>query len=475
MITRKLITPVIITGGSGTRLWPLSRKSYPKQFTNIFGTGSLFQETCKRVKTDQFSKPTIMASSNHRFLVAEQMQQIDVEPEQIILEPVGRNTAPAILIASLLAAKKDKDSLLLIMPADHVIDSSEKFREDVNAGIELAKNGNIVTFGVTPDTPNTGYGYIETLPSGNKFFDVKNFVEKPSLEKAEEFLEAGNYYWNAGIFLFSASSMIDAFEKHHPKMLDDCEKSLDKAQEDLDFLRLNESSFAECENISIDYAIMEKSSNIFCKPLSSNWSDLGSWSALAEQLDSDDKGNSAYGNDVMFHESDGCLGYSADGVDLTLVGLKDTVVVATKDSILVVAKDKVQDIKDVVNRRKEIGCETLESHRRVYRPWGWYEGIEAGERFQVKCLMVKPGGRLSLQNHHHRAEHWVTVSGTAKVTVDDEVLLLTENESIYIPLGATHRLENPGKIPVLLIEVQTGSYLGEDDIVRTEDVYGRIS
>ncbi len=474
-MTNTLIMPVIITGGSGTRLWPLSRKLFPKQFINLFGSGSLFQKTCERVRADKFDKPVIMASSDHRFLVAEQMQQIDIEPERIILEPVSRNTAPAILVASLLAAKKDKNSLLLVMPADHVIDDSEKFRNNVTDGVELAKKGNIITFGVTPDSPNTGYGYIKTSSFDDKFFKVKKFVEKPNHEKAKEFLKSGDYYWNAGIFLFSASSMIDAFKKYHPRILDYCKKSLDDAQEDLDFLRLEENSFADCENISIDYAIMEKASNIFCKPLSSNWSDLGSWAALAEQLDSDVDGNSAYGNDVMFHESSGCLGYSADGVDLTLVGLKDIIVVATKDSILAVAKNKVQDVKNVVEKRKKANCPTIESHRRVHRPWGWYEGIEAGNRFQVKCLMVKPGGRLSLQNHHHRSEHWVTVSGTARVTVDDKVMLLTENESVYIPLGATHRLENPGKIPVLLIEVQTGSYLGEDDIVRTEDVYGRIS
>ncbi len=474
-MTNTLIMPVIITGGSGTRLWPLSRKLFPKQFVNLFGSGSLFQKTCERVRADKFDKPVIMASSDHRFLVAEQMQQIDIEPERIILEPVSRNTAPAILVASLLAAKKDKNSLLLVMPADHVIDDPEKFRNNVTDGVELAKKGNIITFGVTPDSPNTGYGYIETSSFDDKFFKVKKFVEKPNHKKAKEFLKSGDYYWNAGIFLFSASSMIDAFKKYHPRILDHCKKSLDDAQEDLDFLRLEENSFADCENISIDYAIMEKASNIFCKPLSSNWSDLGSWAALAEQLDSDVDGNSAYGNDVMFHESSGCLGYSADGVDLTLVGLKDIIVVATKDSILAVAKNKVQDVKNVVEKRKKANCPTIESHRRVHRPWGWYEGIEAGNRFQVKCLMVKPGGRLSLQNHHHRSEHWVTVSGTARVTVDDKVMLLTENESVYIPLGATHRLENPGKIPVLLIEVQTGSYLGEDDIVRTEDVYGRIS
>ena len=473
MLPELLITPVIITGGSGTRLWPLSRKSYPKQFIDIYGSGSLFQQTCTRVMREQFAPPIIMANTEHRFLAAEQMQQIGIEPNHIVLEPVGRNTAPAILIASLLATQEDKNALLLIMPADHVISDSDKFRNDIASGVEAAKSGNIVTFGITPDHPNTGYGYIETLSSSTELFDVKSFVEKPDTKKAEEFLAAGNYYSNAGIFLFLAAGMIKAFKEHLPEMLKTCIESIDKASTDLDFLRLNKDAFAQCENISIDYAIMEKSSNILCKPLSSTWNDLGSWAAVGEELSADSEGNSAHGNDIMFHESKGCFGYSTDGASLTLLGMEDTIVVAIKDSILVVAKDKVQNVKEVVDRRKEMGCPSVEIHRRVHRPWGWYEGLETGERFQVKCLMVNPGGRLSLQSHQHRAEHWVTVSGTAKVTVDDKVSLLTENQSVYIPLGAVHRLENPGKIPVFLIEVQSGSYFGEDDIVRYEDAYDR--
>jgi mannose-1-phosphate guanylyltransferase/mannose-6-phosphate isomerase len=467
-----LVTPVIITGGSGTRLWPVSRKKYPKQFVDLFDSGSLFQESCKRVKSEQFKRPIIMANSDHRFIVADQMQQVGVEPEHIILEPVGRNTAPAILIASLLACRGDKNALLLIMPSDHVITDAGKFRDDVRAGVVLASNGNIVTFGVKPQSANTAYGYIETNQSSNDIYSVKKFVEKPPLKIAEQYVKAGNYFWNAGIFLFSASHMIEAFKQHHPDMLKHCTASLDDAKTDLDFLRLEEEAFARCENISIDYAIIEKSSNIYCKPLSTFWNDLGSWDAMADQMDVDENGNSAYG-DLTFHNSKNCFGYSDSGANISVVGMQDTVVVATKDAILVVARNSAEDVKEIVEKRRKIDRRSVETHNRVYRPWGWYESIETGERFQVKCLMVKPGGCLSLQSHRHRAEHWVTVSGTAKVTVGEEISMLAVNESIYVPLGAVHRLENPGDIPVLLIEVQSGSYLGEDDIVRYEDVYRR--
>lgn len=473
MSTDKKILPIILSGGSGTRLWPLSRKAYPKQFLDIFDTGSLFQQTCQRLNNDLFKAPVVLASNDHRFIVAEQMQLLGLEPEKIVLEPVARNTAPALLIASLIAAREDENMLLLVMPSDHVINDKAQFSASIKAGMEKASAGHIITFGVRPDTPNTGYGYIETAASNDAVFEVVKFVEKPTLKKAQTYLDAGNYFWNAGIFMFSAKTMIEAFKSHAPDMLVHCEAALAKAKMDLDFLRLAEDAFAKCDNVSIDYAIMEKANNISCVALLSDWSDLGSWTAVAEQLDADADGNSSIG-DVMFHNSKNCFGYSTDGADISLVGMSDTVVVATKDSILMVAKDSVQDVKDIVELRRENGLGSVDSHTRVYRPWGWYEGIERGERFQVKCLGVKPGGRLSLQSHHHRAEHWVVVSGTVRVTVGETVSLLTENESVYIPLGANHRLENPGEISALIIEVQSGSYLGEDDIVRYEDVYGRI-
>lgn len=473
MSSKDTILPVILSGGSGARLWPLSRKAYPKQFLELFGRESLFQQTCKRVGSELFSAPLVVSNNDHRFIVAEQMQLMGVTPENIVLEPVGRNTAPAILIAALLAARKDKHTLLLILPSDHVIEDHSGFCEAVSLGIEDAKGGNIITFGKKPDSPHTGYGYIETKGSEKSVCDVVSFVEKPSLETAKKYLSSGNYFWNAGIFLFSAQTMIDAFKAYAPEILQHCEKALELSTIDLDFLRLDEEAFAQCTDISIDYAILEKTSAIRCVPFTASWSDLGSWSAIAEQVDDlDELGNGAYG-DILFHQSRNCFGYSSDGADISMVGMEDTIVVATKDSILVTSKSASQEVKQVVDLRRESNPDSVEYHTRVRRPWGWYEGIERGERFQVKCLMVKPGGRLSLQSHHHRSEHWVVVSGTAKVTVDEKTTLLSENESTYIPLGAKHRLENPGKLPALLIEVQSGSYLGEDDIVRYEDVYGR--
>jgi len=445
---------------------------YPKQFVDIFGNGSLFQQTCRRVDSVQFHKPIILTNTDHRFLVAEQMQQAGIEAQRIVLEPVGRNTAPSILIASLLAARENEHTLLLVMPADHIIDDSQAFQTDVVAGAKLAKSGQIVTFGIRPESAKTAYGYIETVPSHQNIVEVKSFVEKPDIGLATKFLEMGNYYWNSGIFLFSASGMIEAFRKHQPEILKNCVKALADSVPDLDFLRLESEAYAACENISIDYAIMEKSSNIYCKTLTTGWTDLGSWTAVAEQYDADDQGNHAHG-DVMFQDSEDCFGYSNDGLNVTLIGMKKAVVVATKDSILIVAKDSVELVKQIVDRRRTNNQGSPDSHRRVYRPWGWYEEVFRGTGFQVKCLMVNPGGVLSLQSHRYRAEHWVTVSGTAKVTVGDKVSFLSADESTYIPLGAVHRLENPGKESILLIEVQTGSYFGEDDIVRYEDSYNR--
>jgi mannose-1-phosphate guanylyltransferase/mannose-6-phosphate isomerase len=468
------IQPVILSGGSGTRLWPLSRKAYPKQFTDLFGGHSLFQQTSLRLDDPAFAAPCVLANHEHRFIVAEQLQQLGITPASIVLEPVGRNTAPAALIASLQANCEDEEALLLLLPSDQVIADRAEFTASILKGVETASRGQIITFGVTPKTAHTGYGYIETVQDAvsSSVYDVARFVEKPDAKTARNYLQAGNYFWNAGIFLFSAASMIAAFEKYAPDMVALCRQALDKAGDDLDFLRLDEASYARCESISLDYAIMERADNISCVPLDTEWSDLGSWTAIADHMEHDDNSNSAQG-DVMFMETRNCYGHSMDGASLVINGLEDIIVVATKDAVLVTSKAAAEEVKKVVDKRKEENCNTLTYHTRVYRPWGWYEGLEQGERFQVKCLMVKPGAKLSLQSHHHRAEHWVVVSGTARVTIGDDTSLLTENESTYIPIGTTHRLENPGRIPALLIEVQSGSYLGEDDIVRYDDVYNR--
>ena len=466
------IRPVILSGGSGTRLWPLSRTAYPKQFLDIFGGNSLFQQTCTRVNGPQFAEPSILSNNDHRFIIQEQLQELGMKAGKIVLEPVGRNTAPAALIASLLVAQDDEDALLLLLPSDQIIGDVGEFQNSIAKGVDTALEGNIVTFGVRPQYPHTGYGYIETGDARGDVLEVRKFTEKPSKSEAEDYLESGNYLWNAGIFLFSARAMIKAFGEHMPDMLESCAQSLANAHNDLGFLRLDEAAYSQCEDVSIDYAIMEKSKNIACVPLATSWSDLGSWTAVAEHADSREEDNTANG-DVMFHNSRNCYGHSADGASLSIVGLENVIAVATKDAILVTSKEHAEDVKQIVQERKSLNCNSTVFHRRVYRPWGWFEGLERADRFQVKCLMVKPGEKLSLQSHHHRAEHWVVVSGTAKVTVDEKVFLLTENESTYIPIGATHRLENPGQIPALLIEVQSGSYLNEDDIVRYEDIYNR--
>ncbi|NOX73038.1 MAG: mannose-1-phosphate guanylyltransferase/mannose-6-phosphate isomerase [Alphaproteobacteria bacterium] len=466
------VQPVILSGGSGTRLWPVSRRAYPKQFIPLIGEESLFQQTLRRLDHPLFCNPSVLGNHEHRFIIAEQMRGLDITPEAIVLEPAARNTAPVALIASLMAVRKGDNALVLLLPSDHVIGDNEGFVASVLKGIEAAKKGKIITFGVRPDSPDTGYGYIEARDGAGDVLDVARFVEKPTSKKAESYLQAGNYFWNAGMFLFSAVSMIKAFERQQPAMLDICRQALGEADNDLDFVRLDAAAYVQCEDISLDYAIMEEADNVGCVPLTTSWSDLGSWTAVAEQASENKNGNAAHG-DVMFYNSHGCYGHSTDGADLTFNGLDDVIAVVTKDAVLVSSKSGAQDIKKIVQKKRAKSCNTVNYHTRVHRPWGWYEGLEQGERFQVKCLMVKPGAQLSLQSHHHRAEHWVVVSGTARVTVGDEVALLTENESTFIPIGATHRLENPGQIPALLIEVQSGSYLGEDDIVRYDDRYGR--
>ena len=469
---KRSIHPYILSGGSGTRLWPLSRKSYPKQFLKLVGEDSLLQQTAQRLRGPHFSDPSVLANNDHRFIIAEQMQMVGSKPKDIILEPVGRNTAPAALIAALRSAQSDDDALILLLPSDHVIKDVEKFQKTILSGINDASNGHLVTFGIKPTAPETGYGYIETSGAPQTALDVERFVEKPELAKAKEYLAAGNFFWNAGIFMYRAGSMIEAFADHAPQILTHCQNALEKAASDLDFLRLDEPSYAACESISLDYAIMEKASGIKCIPLETDWSDLGAWSAIWDVMDKDANGNVIKG-DVVVHNTKNSFIQSAHGTCLSLVGLDNVLAIATKDAILLANKDNAQDVKAIVDKLQASGRSEAIEHRRVYRPWGWYEQLSAGDRFQVKALMVNPGAQLSLQSHYHRAEHWVVVSGTAEVRVGDKVSLLSENESTYIPIGTLHRLGNPGKLPAMLIEVQSGSYLGEDDIERYEDDFGR--
>lgn len=471
------IHPFVLSGGSGTRLWPLSRKAYPKQFLPLEGERSLLQQSCLRVNDPVFAAPSILCNHEHRFLVAEQMRILDQGDARIVLEPVARNTAPAALIAALLTAEQDEDGLALLMPSDHVMSSAEGFVASIKKGVEAANGGKIVTFGVRPDSPETGYGYIETENINTENADtvllnVSRFVEKPNQEKAEQYLAAGNFFWNAGIFLYSAKAMVAAFETHAPDMLAHCRQALAQAKADLNFLRLDEQAFAQCENISIDYAIIEKSNNISCVPLETGWNDLGAWSALWDIGEKDSDGNITKG-DVLLHDTTNSYVHSDPDTCLSLIGLDDVIAVSTRDAVLVAPKAKAQDVKHIVDKLQAEGRDEHIYHKRVYRPWGWYESLAMGPRYQVKCLMVKPGVQLSLQSHHHRAEHWIVVSGTVNVTVDDDVSMLTENQSTYIPIGSKHRLGNPGKVPALLIEVQSGAYLGEDDIVRYEDDFDR--
>jgi mannose-1-phosphate guanylyltransferase/mannose-6-phosphate isomerase len=468
-----IIYPFVLTGGSGTRLWPLSRSTYPKQFQPLAGDLSLLQQSCDRVAGSSFEPLTVLCNSEHRFIVAEQLQQLGQEDATIILEPVGRNTGPAALVAAPVAVRRKPDALVLLMPSDHVIADTTAFQKSIERGIPAASSGDIVTFGVKPDKPETGYGYIEIGTSTDSgAYAVNRFVEKPPFKKAEEYLRAGNFLWNAGIFLYAAQTMIDAYAEHAPNTLRNANAALDGAQTDLDFLRLDHAAYAQCENQSLDYAIIEKMSSVACVPLESDWNDLGSWHALWEFGSKDSVGNVAHG-DVVLHDTRDSYVHSSDGACLSLVGMEGVIAVATSDAILIMPKERAQDVKHIVEKLKLSDRPEATHHKRVYRPWGWYEQRGEGARFQVKYLMVKPGAKLSLQSHHHRAEHWIVVSGTAEVTVDDKVFLKTENESTFIPLGARHRLSNPGKLPALLVEIQSGAYLGEDDIVRYEDDFNR--
>ena len=469
------LLPVILSGGAGTRLWPLSREAYPKQLLPLIGHQTMLQETVLRLAgIADLGKPMVVCNESHRFMVAEQLRQLEIETDSIILEPCGRNTAPAVAVAALQAQSAGDDPLLLILPADHLIRDVALFQATVATGAKLAATGSLVTFGIVPDAAETGYGYIkaDTQPlSGGAAFAVAEFVDKPDLSTAQQYLSSGQYYWNSGMFLFRAGRYLEELEKYRPDILSACRHAQTTLTADLDFLRLEETSFAACSAESVDYAVMEKTDTAVVLPLDAGWSDVGAWSALWDIHEKDAAGNVLIG-DVLTEDADNCYLHATTRM-LAAVGVEDLIVVETADAVLIAQRDKVQQVKGIVQQLKQQQRPEALLHRRVNRPWGAYEGIDVGERFQVKRITVNPGAGLSLQKHHHRAEHWVVVKGTAKVTCGDNILLLTENQSTYIPLGEVHRLENPGRIPLEMIEVQSGSYLGEDDIIRLEDNYGR--
>ena len=469
------IYPVILSGGSGTRLWPLSRAALPKQLLPLASKHSLLQDTVSRlVDMPEIANPLMVCNVEHRFMIAEQMRQIGATPRAIVLEPVGRNTAPAIAVAALMLSRDDPEALMLVLPADHLIGDVDAFHAAVRIAAEAAKNGHLATFGIVAAIPETGYGYIQKgapLADPKGAFKVAAFVEKPDLPTAQQYVDSGDYFWNSGMFLFRATDFLNELQSMRPDILDASRAALDAATLDLDFVRLDPAAFEACPSESVDYAVMEHTRCAAMVPADMAWNDIGAWSALWNVAVKDEQGNATRG-DVMLEDARNNF-VRAETRMVALLGVSDLVVVETADVVLVARKDQVQDVKKFVERLKaEKRCEHL-VHKQVYRPWGWYEGIDEGERFQVKRIMVKPGQKLSLQMHHHRAEHWVVVSGTASVTCGDLVTLLSENQSTYIPLGTTHRLENPGKVDLHIIEVQSGTYLGEDDIVRLEDIYKR--
>ncbi|MFV3367608.1 mannose-1-phosphate guanylyltransferase/mannose-6-phosphate isomerase [Pseudomonas sp. NY15435] len=468
--------PVILSGGSGSRLWPLSRKQYPKQFLALTGDHTLFQQTLERLVFEGMEPPVVVSNQEHRFIVQEQLEALDLKTQSILLEPFGRNTAPAVAIAAMKLLAEGRDELLLILPADHVIDDQRAFQRALALATNAAEKGEMVLFGVPANRPETGYGYIKSgdergLPDG--VIRVERFIEKPDEARAQQFVDEGGYFWNSGMFLFRASRFLEELKKHDADIYDTCLLALERSQHDGDLISIDAATFECCPDNSIDYAVMEKTRRACVVPLSAGWNDVGSWSSIWEVHDKDGDGNVTMG-DVMVHDSHNCLVHG-NGKLVSVIGLEDIVVVETKDAMMIAHKDRVQDVKKVVNQLDAAGRSETQNHCQVYRPWGSYDSVDMGGRFQVKHISVKPGARLSLQMHHHRAEHWIVVSGTAQVTCDDKTFLLTENQSTYIPIASVHRLANPGKIPLEIIEVQSGSYLGEDDIERLEDVYGRTT
>lgn len=477
MTTTQHITPVLLVGGSGTRLWPVSRKSYPKQFARLVSGGSLFQQSAQRMSGGDFGAPVVLTNGDFRFIVTEQLAEVAIDPRAVLIEPMMRNTAPAILAAALFLAEDDPDTMMLVAPSDHIIPDAAGFAAAVAAGVPAAQDGAIVTFGITPTRAETGYGYLQLAGPAvpGQPVALTRFVEKPQAEAAAQMLAAGNYLWNAGIFLFTARTMIAAFSRLQPGMFAAVDEAVSDAQVDLGFLRLAPEPWEGLADVSIDYAIMEKAEDLVAVPFSGHWSDLGEWNAVWRELlprNSDD-GVVTEGHATAIDCTNVLLKSESDEVELVGIGLSDVIAVATPDAVLVADRARAQEVREAVAALKARGARQAERALRDHRPWGWFETLALGERFQVKRITVHPGGALSLQSHFHRAEHWIIVSGTARVTVDGVETLMTENQSIYIPLGAVHRLENPGKVPMMLIEVQTGTYLGEDDIIRYEDVYSR--
>ncbi len=473
------IIPIILCGGSGSRLWPLSRKSFPKQFLSLNSDNekSLLQETQERIKNlKNCQNPILICNEEHRFVVAEQMREINVKPQSILLEPFGRNTAPAIAVAALKSLQLESDPILLVLSSDHQIQNKLNFIETIEKGLDYVYKNKLVTFGIIPNHPNTGYGYIESeQPFKTNVIEarkIKRFIEKPDIESAKQFCKQKTFTWNSGIFLFKAKTIVNEIRKYYPELLEICKEALKGNLLDLDFQRLDQNIFRKCNDISIDNAVMEKTDAGIVFPLYTSWSDIGSWKSVWEISNKDENGNVTKGK-VLVKDSKDCL-FRSESRLVVGVGLKDLVVIETDDAILVTKKDKSQEIKDLVKQLQEKKIPEGQNHKKIYRPWGNYTSIVEDERWQVKLISVKPGQKLSQQMHHHRSEHWVVVSGTAKVELDSKESILTENESSYIPLGSKHRLSNPGKIPLLLIEVQSGAYLGEDDIRRFDDNYGRV-
>lgn len=472
-----MIYPVILCGGSGTRLWPLSRGSYPKQFTKILDEISLFQQSAMRTDTKEFSGPVIVTSESFRFIVSKQLEDVNIKPDAIIIEPEPKNTAPALLASALYCIQQDENAVIVAMPSDHVINNPKAFRNAVLAALEPVNEGAIVTFGIKPTGPEIGFGYLEMEKpehaSISKPSKLSAFVEKPNAKKAAQMLDSGNYLWNAGIFLFKARTLIEEFEKFEPIMLEQVKQAFDGRGDDLNFTRISPKEWGAIKGQSIDYAIMEKSERIYVMPFHDGWSDLGGWSSVWQEAGPDDTGTVASHNAHAIGCKDTLLRSESEYLQLVGIGLEDIVAIAMPDAVIIAKKSESQRVKEAVEILSKKGIPQATSFRGEHRPWGHFESLVADSRFQVKRINVHPGGTLSLQSHFHRAEHWIVVSGTAKVTIGEEVKIVCENESVYIPIGTKHRLENPGKVPVVLIEVQTGSYLGEDDIVRYEDIYSR--
>ncbi|HKT77598.1 MAG TPA: mannose-1-phosphate guanylyltransferase/mannose-6-phosphate isomerase [Sphingobium sp.] len=474
------VTPVILAGGSGTRLWPLSRKSYPKQFVPLLGEGTLFRSAAARLtgvgEGFAFSPPVILTNSTFRFIVAEQLAQEGLDPEAILIEPAVRNTAPAILAAALYLVARRPDAMMLVAPSDHVVPDADAFRAAVDKGVGAALAGDLVTFGIKPTRPETGYGYLQLVArpdEDGRPVKLARFVEKPDAERAAAMLATGDHLWNAGIFLFAAKDLIAAFETHAPQVLTAVKAAVDQAEGDLGFCRLAAQPWEACSDISIDYAIMERASNLSVVPYAGDWSDLGGWDAVWSHLQPDAQGVAVSGAATAIDCRDTLLRSDSEGLELVGLGLDNVIAIAMNDAVLIADKSRSQDVRLAVDALKRKGAPQAENFPKDHRPWGWFESLLVGGRFHVKRITVLPGASLSLQSHFHRSEHWIVVEGTAKVTVDEEIRLLSENQSVYIPVGTKHRMENPGRIPLVFIEVQTGSYVGEDDIVRHEDRYAR--